>query len=255
MTELQPWERRNGETNRWHQRFDAFRLQGPGRSLLSIYLVEWRKRRELAGKSMTPEPKSVPGSWTAIAKLQDWYVRANAWDQHLVDQKEAVIKAAQAAAEAAWREKIMGPTETLARISDHGRNDVREFFKVSERWTENPAPTEEIIEDEVRTVIRHGEEVDLTFYRVRKIVFDVDALLDPTRSHRVKKFTDSPKNGLGIELYNADDAAELMAKHHKLLTDTVDVNMFAATKGYVGISPDDWDDAEGGDGEDAPTEP
>lgn len=248
MSERQPWERMEDETNRWYHRFEAFRLLGVSRSLNAAV------NQERVAKGRT-ESRHAPGSWRNAAEKWRWYERAEAWDQHLIDEKEAAIRAAQEANEAAWKAKIMGPTETLARISDHGRNDMREFFKIATRWTENPSATEEIIGDEKREVpAGNGETEVRTFYQVRKIVFNVDALLDPEKSHRVKKFVDSPKNGLGIELYNADDAAELMAKHHKLLTDNVDVNMYANTKGYQNVSPDDWD-TEGGEDEPTPPEP
>jgi hypothetical protein len=232
-TGKQPWERMTGETSRWFQRFEAFRLKGVGRSLLGI------ANEERVAKGQR-ESHYTPGSWRNAARAWDWQARAEAWDQHLTDQKIAAIQAA----EAAWVAKIMGPNETLARISEHSRNDLREFFKISDRWTEHPLPTEEVMGEEEREV-KVGEEYELrTFYRVKSVVLDLEALLDPAKSHRVKKFGDSPKNGVTIELYNADDAAELMAKHHKLLTDTVDVNMYANTKGYIGVSPDDWDEAD-----------
>lgn len=247
MDERQPWERQTGESTSNFSKFEMFRLMGVGRSVLEVA----NQIRDGKGHKRS---HSTPGYLRKNAEKWRWRERAEAWDRHLLAEKEAAIQAA----EAAWKKKIMGPSETLARLSDHGRNDMREFFKIGERWSENPAPTEEIIGEEVRTVIRNEEEIDITFYRVRKIVFDVDALLDPQKSHRVKKFVDSPRSGLGVELYNADDAVELMAKHHKLLTDTVDVNMYANAKGYQNVSPDDWDadeDVEGGEDEDAPPEP
>jgi hypothetical protein len=211
---------------------------GPGRTIEAVYRAE----REAKGGRGAQRPNR---HWYAKANEYRWREVSEAWDQELVDQKEAAIKAAQEAAEALWREKIMGPTETLARLSDHGRNDLREFFKISERWTEHPLPTEEVLKDEMREVTIREDQTEMrTFYLVKSVVLDLEALIDPVKSHRVKKFADSPKNGVSIELYDADDAIGLMARHHKLLTDTVDMNMYANTKGYIGISPDDWDEAD-----------
>lgn len=232
MTETgHPWDRREGENNRWFQRFDAFRLLGASRSLLAAV------NQEKARKGLK-ESRNAPGSWKRAAKMWDWFARAEAWDRYLVEQAEA-------AQETAWKEKIMGPNETLARMSEHARNDLREFFKISERWTEHPLPTEEVLKDEEREVATGDGKTEMrTFYQVKCVVLNLEALLDPEKSHRVKKFADSPKNGVSIELYNADDAAELMAKHHKLLTDQVDVKLEEVVKGYIGVSPDDWDTGE-----------
>jgi hypothetical protein len=231
MSETQPWERTKDEPINWFRRFDSFRLMGTGRSIEAAFVAERLAKGDRGKRRPTRH-------WYAAARTWDWPARADAWDKHLADEKEAAIRAR----EAAWAEKIMGPNETLARISEHSRNDLREFFKISDRWTEHPLPTEEVIGEEERQV-KVGDDYEThAFYQVKSVVLDLEALLDPTKSHRVKKFGDSPRGGVTIELYNADDAAELMAKHHKLLTDTVDVNMYADTKGYQQVSPDDWDE-------------
>ena len=96
------------------------------------------------------------------------------------------------------------------------------FFKVSERWTQEPLPSEEILEEEEREVAI-GDRIEMRmFYRVKKVALDMDKLLDPEYSHRVKKFTDSPKGGLGVELYSAVDAQTKVGQHHKLFTEVVE---------------------------------
>src|SRR5574343_773598 len=99
MSESLTWERRENEANRWFRRFELFRLMGSGRSMLQIYLAEWRKRREVAGKSASREPKTLPASWRENAKTWEWRERADAWDRHLIAEREAAIKATQEAAE------------------------------------------------------------------------------------------------------------------------------------------------------------
>jgi hypothetical protein len=73
MSETYPWERLPNETNRWYQRFEAFRLLGPERSLLGAV------NRERVKKSQK-ESNSLPGSWRAAAKTYRWKKRAEAWD-------------------------------------------------------------------------------------------------------------------------------------------------------------------------------
>lgn len=49
------------------------------------------------------------------------------------------------------------------------------------------------------------------------------------------------KEGERIELYSAQSALELLAKHHALLTENVNVSGELQVKGYVTVSPDEWD--------------
>lgn len=123
--ENHPWSRREGETNRWFQRFESFRLAGVGRSLLSLYVDEWAKRREVAGKSTTPRPKNVSGPWAEKAKVFQWRARADAWDEWLTAQAEAEV-------EARWRKEIMGRTEILGRMASIGRVNVDDFLVFDE---------------------------------------------------------------------------------------------------------------------------
>lgn len=123
--ETHPWSRQEDETNRWFQRFEAFRLQGVGRSLLSVYTAEWTKRREAAGKSTTPTPRNVPGPWAAKYKDCHWKARAEAWDAYMTAQAEAEV-------EARWRKEIMGRTEVLGRLSKIGRVNVNDFLVFDE---------------------------------------------------------------------------------------------------------------------------
>ena len=57
----------------WADRYERFRLAGPGRSLLALY------NAERIAKGQAPA-KSVPGAWDAVAKAGDWRKRAAAWD-------------------------------------------------------------------------------------------------------------------------------------------------------------------------------
>jgi hypothetical protein len=48
------------------------------------------------------------------------------------------------------------------------------------------------------------------------------------------------KEGERIELYSAQSALELLAKHHALLTEKVELSGEISVKGYASVSPDDW---------------
>lgn len=67
----------------WADRYELFRLAGPGRSLLALYNAERTKKDQAPAKR-------VPGAWDDIAKGWDWRKRAAAWDleQLLVRRRE-----------------------------------------------------------------------------------------------------------------------------------------------------------------------
>ncbi len=209
MTDVKmPWDQQDGESNRWFQRFCSYKLMGAGRSLLSVCNHD----REAKGRKRS---NRTAGSWVRAHQEWRWKERAEAWDKYLTEK--TTIEA-----EARWRDRIMGQVEVLGRISEHGRNEMRSFFKEAQRWTEEPLPTEEIIDEEKFTKIVSEKEVISTRYLVRKAVINTDALLDPELSFRVKKFSDT-KNGLAIELHDATSALSNMGKHHHVFGDENDM--------------------------------
>lgn len=128
--------------------------------------------------------------------------------------------------DACLQEIQMSADEAIVRNTQVGRGDIGDFFRVVDEWTFYPLPSSEILEykevDENEG--KEGEEPKIrTSYRVRRVVLDVDKLVDPRYSHLVKKFTDSPKNGLGVELYDAQTARKLAMQLAGRLTEKVDV--------------------------------
>ena len=110
--ERNPWDQQEGEPNRWFQRFSAYRLMGPGRSLLGAV------NQEKADKGRERQTKA-PGSWNRTCELWSWHARANAWDDDVIKQ-----------ADAKWREQIMGEAELLARLSQMGRANINDFIEI-----------------------------------------------------------------------------------------------------------------------------
>ena len=108
--------------------------------------------------------------------------------------------------------------EVVQRLADQARGSIGTFFKVSERWTDEPLPTEEILEEQI-TVDADG--VEHRNYRTRHVCIDTDKLMDPAYSHLIKKFIDSPKNGLSLELYDAQAALQLVGKTLGVFTEQV----------------------------------
>lgn len=126
----------------------------------------------------------------------------------------------QQAVEQRLKTKAMGTDEVLARLSDQARSDMGVFFIKTERWTEWPTPTQEIIDTSIEVDDKGREH---TNYKVRTIIIDLDKLLDPRYSRLIKKFVDSPKNGLSLELYDAQAALNLIGRNLGLFKDRLEL--------------------------------
>jgi phage terminase small subunit len=112
--------------------------------------------------------------------------------------------------------------EVLLRLAEQARGDLGVFFKVSERWTEEPLPTQEIV-DEKEAADKDGNPIRL--YLVRQVCLDTSKLTDPRYSHLVKKFSDSPKYGLSVELYDAQVALVHIGKAAGMFAGDGNVNV------------------------------
>jgi phage terminase large subunit len=116
-------------------------------------------------------------------------------------------------------ERAMSADEVLLRLGEEARGNLGSFFKLVERETENPLPTEEILGEETRVKIVDGEDVEYTVYCVRKVVLDTSKIVDPRYSNLLQEFTDSPRDGMGIKIVNKLSAQQILAKVHRLDSD------------------------------------
>lgn len=126
-----------------------------------------------------------------------------------------------AAIKARVEELKMSADEVLVRLAEQARGATEEFI-----------------------VVRAG----LPF-------FDWERLQAARKLHLVKKLKYSSDGRPEVEFYDAQAALVHLGRAHSLFTDNVDVKSGGkALKGYVGISPDDWDDdGDGETDEDPPT--
>ena len=111
-------------------------------------------------------------------------------------------------------ELTMSPAEVLMRLTEQARSDIGQFFKVIEEWTFFPLPSYEVIDAQEVMADKEdgsGQEKRVS-YLVRHVALDTEKLLDPQHSHLVRKFSDSVKNGLSIEVYSAQDALVQLGK-------------------------------------------
>jgi hypothetical protein len=100
---------------------------------------------------------------------------------------------------------VRATPKAAERIVEAAQADMSALFKTAERWTEWPLPSQEIL-DEKCGCDEDGNPIKL--FLVRYACLDLDKLTDPAYARHVKKFGDSPKNGLSIELYDAQRASE-----------------------------------------------
>jgi hypothetical protein len=121
-------------------------------------------------------------------------------------------------------EIAMGADEVLLGLTEQARADLGTFFKLVEEWTFFPLPSYEIID--AKEVIDDSDPekpVPRVSYWVRHVAIDTDKLIDPQYSRLLHKFSDSPKNGLGIEIYNKQAALQTLAKIRNLIIDKAEV--------------------------------
>jgi hypothetical protein len=117
-------------------------------------------------------------------------------------------------------EIAMSANEVWVGLSSQARSDIGVFFKVCEEWTFDPLPSHEIIgQKEVIDESDPDKPERRISYWVRHIALDMDKVTDPQYSHLIQEFTDNPKEGLGIKLYNKQAALQTMAKWHGKLVD------------------------------------
>jgi phage terminase small subunit len=130
----------------------------------------------------------------------------------------------QAEISAQVSERGMGKDEVFLALTDQARGDLGSFFKIVEEWTFYPLPSYEVIgEKEVIDDTDPENPVTRISYWVRHVCIDTDKLVDPRYSHLLHKFSDSPKNGLGIELYNKQAALQTLAKIHGMMIDKTEI--------------------------------
>lgn len=108
----------------------------------------------------------------------------------------------KASIDAALTDLHMSAEEALARETEIGRVGVGFFFKIVDEWMFNPLPEYEILDmREVVDDTKDPPEKQIN-YRVRHAVLDMDKVIDPRYAHLVKKFSNSRRAGLSIELYD-----------------------------------------------------
>jgi hypothetical protein len=106
----------------------------------------------------------------------------------------------------AQRRLRMAASAAADRLVEQVHGDIGGFFRVMERWTDEPLPSQEIIQEEMREDPVAG--IKRKFFLVRQATLDLQRLVDPRYARLVKRFSDSPTKGLSLEIYDSQRAAE-----------------------------------------------
>lgn len=127
--------------------------------------------------------------------------------------------------DAKMAELQMSVEEALIRETEIGRVGVGFFFKVVDEWMFNPLPEYEILDErEVIDDTKDPPEKSIN-YRVRHAVLDMDKVIDPRYAHLIKKFSNSRRNGLSIELHDGQAAHRDVMKMAGKFKETIDLNV------------------------------
>jgi hypothetical protein len=185
---VRAWDRQNGESDRWYQRFNSFRLQGPGRSIESTWANEAK-----CGKAKRPNSR-----WYKIVKAFDWWKRANDWDQFLSDEVEAK-----------WKSKIMGPFEALALLSDIAHGDQKDLMDLTTSGF-------------VINLMTKNEKGDLVPRPQTKLIKRIRKKVT-TYLSKDEKGEDREIIETELELYSAHDALRDIGKYHGIFLDRADL--------------------------------
>ena len=134
--------------------------------------------------------------------------------------------------EARFAERRMGVNEIVDRLTQQARARIGFFMKTVDEWTFYPLATDEILE--MKEIDQNGrgrdekpaeedeeegdepekkkERVFRLTYRVRRLVLDIDKVIDPQYSHLIREFTDKGRDGLTIKLHDPQRAEDMVLR-------------------------------------------
>ena len=142
----------------------------------------------------------------------------------------------QAHIEARFAERRMGKSEAVDRLTQQARASIGTFFKIIDEWTFHPLATDEILEtreidtsntedNEKKEESEKKQPIIKVMYRVRRLVLDVDKVIDPQYSHLIREFTDKGRDGMSIKLHDPQKAEDMVLRVLGAYKDHVDVSV------------------------------
>jgi len=134
----QIWERMDGEPNMWYGRFHLYLEMGTNRTMLgAVHLSE--AKAEKSRKKQTPSRK-VPGSWNKAAEQWNWKDRTTAYDMHLQQLNEAMVRRIMTEGLAAAHNRVLKLTDMIEHIENTLAGDGGDYLallaspRLVEQW-------------------------------------------------------------------------------------------------------------------------
>ena len=148
-------------------------------------------------------------SWVTMT---DAWSRHHSWVERAAEYDRAVQRRAIEAHEAHWREKVMGSTEVLGRLSEHARVSVADFVTVKLVPTTLVIPLSDDDEGDAPAGVEQGF--------VQVVELNAEAI--KVNGHLIKSITPT-KWGPRIELHDGQSALVQLGRYHKLFVDQAEV--------------------------------
>ena len=138
--------------------------------------------------------------------------------------------------EAARKAGYKGDDNALAVIGHRNLRNAKIRAAITARMEELTMPKAEIL-----MRLEQEASADISwFFEVKGGKVQIKESAFKKFGHLIKSIRQT-KDGIHLALYDSQKAKELLAKHYGMLTDNIKIEE-VRTKGYIGISPDDWDD-------------
>jgi phage terminase small subunit len=138
------------------------------------------------------------------------------------------LPAVQAAIQERLAEAAMRADEVLARLAEQARIDLADFMLFEDEAKVDDAG--QPVLDELGNPVIIRTFAGLNWKELEK------------RGHLVKKLSYDRNGRPVIEFHDAQQALIQIGRHLKLFTDNVNLNAEVGVKGFIGVSPDDWDE-------------
>lgn len=138
--------------------------------------------------------------------------------------------AIKARVNARLKELSMEANEALERLAEQARLNVSEFFYFD--WEPVIGKDGQPKMDPTGKVIKEYVKTGINWQVVR------------ARGHLIKGIEYNQRGQVILKFHDSQRALELIGKNLKLFSEVVDINALGLlVKAYVGVSPDDWDEA------------
>lgn len=102
--------------------------------------------------------------------------------------------------------------ESMSILQGMAKGDMADFLVINERWSRHPTEHEKIIGERQIETGDGDKKKTITEYQVTNVVLDPYKIVDRRFSHLIKTYTNSPRNGVRLDLYDKQAAIDKTLK-------------------------------------------